>query len=273
MTHARERLNADVLRAVETLTRDAIHNGARAVILTGSHARGDAHLESDIDLHIIGDGPAYELSRSTSQLVSISWRSAEQHRITFRSPGEAGGAIPGWRQAVIRYDPDDIAATLQQEALEWTWDTIGATEIDRWVAEELTGYAEEVHKLVIALDHHRMLAAAVQRSILALRLGIIMGVHHRLLYESENVLWGLVNQIMGSDWAQAQSAALGLDGESLRTSCLAALDLFVIAAGTVRGHLDARQLAVVQHALALIDRVRIAPNSSGRGGSLENPMP
>jgi hypothetical protein len=166
-----------------------------------------------------------------------------------------------------------IRTTLQQEALEWTWDTIGATEIDRWVAEELTGYAEEVHKLVIALDHHRMLAAAVQRSILALRLGIIMGVHHRLLYESENVLWGLVNQIMGSDWAQAQSAALGLDGESLRTSCLAALDLFVIAAGTVRGHLDARQLAVVQHALALIDRVRIAPNSSGRGGSLENPMP
>lgn len=69
--------------------------------------------------------------------------------------------------------------------------------VERWVAEELTSYAEEVHKLVGNLQLKRKSAAAVQRSLLAIYMSPILAVHHRILYNTENQLWDLVSKRMG----------------------------------------------------------------------------
>jgi hypothetical protein len=121
-------------------------------------------------------------------------------------------------------------------------------QADRWVAEEITGYAEEVHRLVGNLQLQRRSAAGVQRSVLAICMAKILGVHLRILYDTENRLWDLVSARMGAKWAQLQSDALGEGGQSFEETCMAALQLFVLAAQEVRNLLDQRQYQVVAHA-------------------------
>ena len=234
-----------VLRIARSFARDALAAGAHAVILTGSHATGDANPLSDIDLLAIGKGPGYALSRRGRYLLSTEWRTAAACRASLRAPATVCAAVPGWRQAVIIEDPRGVAAAIQRRAHAFTWDAINEA-CDRWVAEQITGYAEEVHKLVAALEGGQLRAAAVWRSVLALRLAPIMAVHHRILYGSENVLWDLVASDMGEPWSSTQSAALSEHRESHDVVCRAALQLYSLAATECRPLLDARQRKVVR---------------------------
>jgi hypothetical protein len=225
--------------------------GAIAVVLTGSAARGDAHPESDVDILALGEGPEYRLSRFGGRLVSESWRTPDDVLRAFDSPRDAGYVVPGWRDAVILADPHGDARAIIAAAHAWTWKQLGAERCAAWVAEELTGYAEEVHKLVIALERGARTTAAVQRSVLALRMAQVMAVHLRLLYASENQLWDLVGNRLGEPWAIAQHRALGLDGEPFLETCRAALALFKLACEATSHMLDDHQRAVVDHALTL----------------------
>jgi hypothetical protein len=227
--------------------------GALAVALTGSLARGDATEASDVDLMAVGDGPAYRLEVREGVLVAQSWASELEHRERLGRPSQIGAAVPGWREAVILHDPRGIAARLQREALEWTWEP-HAEGCDTWVAEELSGLAEEVRKLAAALDRGRTLTAAVQRDLLALRLAPILAVRLRLLYGSENALWERVGELMGADWREAQAAAFSTEGQSFSESCAAAVRLYGLAADRVAPLLDDRQAAVVESALAAAGR-------------------
>jgi hypothetical protein len=119
---------------------------------------------------------------------------------------------------------------------------------DSWVGEELTGWAEEVHRLIGNLQLGRVSAAAVQRSLLAIHMAPILAVHHRILYDTENALWSLVSRKVGVKWSHIQSAALGEGGQSFEDTCKAALQLFVLTAQEIKHLLDQRQSQVVAHA-------------------------
>jgi hypothetical protein len=240
-------MNKRFLRVSRAFSHRLVQQGAEAVVLFGSRIRGDAYKESDIDLHAIGRGPHYRLERYEGFLVSVSWATVKQVRQKFRNPGEVGGAIPAWRNALIIYDQRKIASTLKREAQEWRWESL-SKQADRWVAEEMTGYSEEVHRLVGNLQLERRSAASVQRSLLAIYMAPILGLHHRILYDTENQLWDLVSAKMGTKWAQLQSDAFGEAGQSFEETCRAALQLFVLAAQEVRHLLDQRQYQVVAHA-------------------------
>ena len=232
------------------LVAELIQDGAEAIALTGSYARGTATGASDLDLIVIGDGPSYVLDVREGVLVVQSWASLEEHRQRLSDPGEVGAAVPGWREAVLLHDPNAVAAGLKQEALDWGWEKV-ENLCDRWVAEKLTGYAEEVQKLTAAIRDDRKLIAAVQRDLLAVRLAPILAVYHRLLYGTENVLWDQVGGAMDLEWRREQAAALATSGESFEQSCIAALSLFRLAIEAVQPLLDDRQLAVARQALAL----------------------
>ena len=137
-----------------------------------------------------------------------------------------------------------------QEAEEWTWDKINR-RCDAWVAEETTGYAEEVHRLIGNLELGRAWAAAIMRNVLSFRVGMILAVHHRILYETENQLWDLVGRSMGNHWIKIQGAALGTGNESFRETCYAALELYFLTASDVKPLLDDGQLEVVAHACSI----------------------
>jgi len=232
----------EVIDLARTVATDLVAEGAKAVVLAGSQARGDATELSDIDLYAIGIGPAYALRVVRGRLVAISWRIEDDERRALRQPAAVGAVVPAWRDAHLLHDPDGLAAALKREAEAFDWAAISAA-CDEWVADATIGYAEEVQKLVAARRGDDRLLAAVQRSVLGLRLPQVMAVHHRLLYETENRLWYLVAQAMGDEWARAQAAALGPEpGEDADR---AALQLFTLAANEVRPLLTPSQAEVV----------------------------
>lgn len=209
--------------------------------------RGDFYKESDVDLIVLGRGPEYRLERHGGHLFSISWRTLSQLRGVFDDPAEAAGAILGWRGAVILLDPKRIARSWRTEAQRWTWDRV-VRKCDRWVAEQITGYAEDVQKLWGAMRQRRNTVAAAYRGILATRLSEIMAVHRRILYDGDYELFAKVSKAMGPSWRRAQTTAFGTRPGTFRQSCQAAMKLYAIAAAEVRDLLDDRQYAVVAHA-------------------------
>lgn len=238
----------EVEAVARAMVRRLVEEGARAVVLAGSAVRGDAGPESDLDLYAFGPRSGYLLERHGGRLVSITWRSPEAERAAFLEPSKAGAVIPAWRGARILIDPDEIAADIKAQADSWSWDAIGGERLDRYVAEEITGLAEEVHKLVNALRDGRRWTAAVQRNILALHLAPVLSVHLRLHYETENRLWDMVANELGADWREAQTVAFE---ELFEASCHAALQLYRLAASATRNTLDAGQREVVEYACSL----------------------
>lgn len=229
---------------------DLTADGARAVVLVGSVARGEARPTSDIDLVAIGTGPADRLLHSDGWQVSVSWRTPDEVRAHWHRPAEAGAAVPAWRTAVILVDPAGDALRLQAGAIAWDWSLIGPAA-DRWVAAQVTGYAEEVHRLVGQAADGSPRTTAVMRSLLAVHLATILAVHHRIFYDSENRLWDLIAGIEGPQWTVAQDRALAVVPVTAATATRAALDLYAATAERTAHLLDTEQTAVVQHALRL----------------------
>ncbi len=88
-----------------TIARELMDQGAIAVVLMGSHARGDALPHSDIDLIALGSGPEYRLERRHDYLVAISWTQPEDVERAMRAPATAGLVVQGWRDGLPLLDP------------------------------------------------------------------------------------------------------------------------------------------------------------------------
>jgi hypothetical protein len=227
---------------------DLMAEGALAVVLIGSVARGDARPTSDIDLVALGGGPADRLLLRDDRQVSVGWRAPDEVRASWHRPADAGAAVPAWRAAVVLADPTGEAERLRAEANVWDWSLIDQSA-NRWVAEQVTGYAEEVHRLVGQAADGSQRTAAVMRSLLAVRMAAILAVHHRILYDSENQLWDLVANVEGARWTVAQDRALAVVPVDVLTANRASLDLYAITARRTAHLLDAHQAAVVRLAL------------------------
>jgi predicted nucleotidyltransferase len=249
-----EHLPEPIRSIARQITEELAESGAQAVSLVGSYASGVAGPESDLDLLAIGpESYSWNLQRRGDLLVSVSSHPFEDYREAFTLPEEVCTVVPGWRGAVILHDPEGLAASLVREARVWDWAPL-QRRCDAWVAEQVTGYAEEVLKLVAALREGITSTAAVQRSLLAVRLAPVLAVHRRILYGSENRLWDLVSDAMGEEWRREQAIALGLGDETFKETCRAALRLYELATVEASPLLDQRQRDVVGYALAISGR-------------------
>jgi predicted nucleotidyltransferase len=247
-------LDTRILPALESVTQELMDAGVQAVALTGSWARKDAHAESDLDILVLGEGSPYRLEQRDGLLLSVSSLSFEHASETMRRPESACFVVPGWRDAKILYDPEGLANHLHQEAQAWTWEVLEEQRLP-WVTEEITDFAEEVHKLAGLLERDQLMGAAAQRAVLSLRLAPVMAVHEKLLYRTENELWQTVAEALGPEWTAAQEKALGLTPVDLQAGCLAALELYALAAKRIRDTLDERQTPVIKYACEIIRRL------------------
>jgi predicted nucleotidyltransferase len=248
------KIDKETLRIARTVARELVRGGASAVVLAGSHARGDAHRYSDVDMVAVyrrlPDEPPAPSRVVRGRLVTVAARTEPRVRRDFRAPRRAPAVVPGWREALVLADPDGVAARLKRAAERWPWDSMAAA-CDDEAADHLAGLAEEVHKLHGTLALGQLEAAAVQRSILAWSMAGIVALRRHILFGTENVLWAQVNDVMGAEWTRTQRAALALGGESLRQSSDAALRLYALTAREVWPLLDRRQRAVVSGAIAI----------------------
>lgn len=239
---------ADVTALANAEAAALIAEGAAAVVLTGSFARGEPLPHADIDLIAVGDGPHYSLRQRGSRLIAVAWRTVAQVESGFATPPEFATVVPGWREAVILQDASGTAARLQNAARSWTWDLV-AEAADGYVSAETEAHAEEARKLAGALEVANATVAAVQRAILALHLPALMAIHRRILFGSENVLWEVIAKSEGEPWATAQARALGLHAVAPVEAATAALTLYRLLAGAVLDIATADQRAVIEGAL------------------------
>jgi hypothetical protein len=243
-------VNPEVLLIAQQMAEEMSANGAVATVLMGSHVRGEEHSGSDVDLTFIGRDEDGWLERHGSHLVSVYWRSEDSVASGFSNPAVAGGLVPAWRQALVIHDLHGIATRLKQQAESWEWDSI-SSECDRWVAEQISSYAEEVHRLVGCLGLGNKLMAAVVRSVLATRLAMVLAVHQRLFYDTESKLWDLVGRRAGDRWTALQAKALGIGGEPFQTTCEASLELYALAVVQTKHLFNEIQHRVVEHACSV----------------------
>ncbi len=220
-----------MVRLVRRLLPELDPGGRSAVLLAGSWARGDAHTGSDVDVWVVGRR-AQERHRNLERqgrLVTVRYTTAVNDRGEMRNPARLDGAVPGWRVAKVLRDPTGIAKRLKKEARAFRWDRIRRKR-DAYVADQLAGWAEEVAKLLRAMETGERATAAVQRNLLANHLAMLRAMELELLRDTENGLWERTARRAGPEFGVAQAAALGTEDGSWRASCEGALRLYALTA-------------------------------------------
>jgi hypothetical protein len=146
-------------------------------------------------------------------LVSVRSKLPAAYRYEMADPGSVCTTVPGWREAVVLYDPNGATGVLIEEARAWT-----SGPLERRCYGWVAGRSRPSPKRYTSWSRHSGRTPHNGRRP-ALRPRPppgpqVSAVHRRTLYGSKNRLWDLVAEVMGEEeWHQAQSAALGLNRE------------------------------------------------------------
>jgi hypothetical protein len=238
--------------------------GVVAFALTGSMARGEATQYSDVDLLRFtvtppeGDYERYTLLMHDGWLVSLSTATIAAKRAELTQPAAALFAVAGLRQMLILDDSLGTLGQLQGEAHAFMWQQLQA-EVDIHVSETVLGVAEEVCKVLGALERRDESATAYGTLGLVSGLTRAMAIHQRLLITSENTYFAQVQAAMGSksEWSRLFRLAAGLDASMAGTMpferrARAGLALYRETVTRMRQLLPERHLPVIDAALTAI---------------------
>jgi hypothetical protein len=232
--------------------------------MSGSFARNQASRYSDVDIqrymHVLPESryEHYILQYVQGRLVSVKTLTVEEAQKSLTRPDKAIWAIPGLRQMNILLDKEGILAGLKQAAEQADWSRLQPAA-DEFAADELMGYAEEVHKLLDGLEQDS--ESKVVYAVWGMVEGMArtLAVHHGLLIPSENEFFQMVQDSAGhaSDWTRSFRIAAGMDPAPLSQSPYrvrgeAALRLYVYTARPLLESKPERYREVVVTALKLI---------------------
>ncbi len=253
--------------------------GIIGLALTGSHARGEASESSDVDiLRFVEVEPRepsdrYRLEIVYGRLVSVSTTSVEAKRRELEGPDTARFAVPGLRQARVLSDRNGCIRDLVTDAARFRWASVEerAREL---VSYHLMGCAEEVGKVLGALQRRELYAAVLGAMGLVSGMAEAMALASQLLVESENFFFRELYAAAGDDspWARLHRAAAGfepaasqVDPKRLRSH--AALHLYLETAERLRDLIEPQHALVVEHACdAIRDNQIPNPLSGHRSG-------
>jgi hypothetical protein len=203
------------------------------VLLTGSHARGDATEFSDVDL--VRFAPAlpeaeedrYTLAWRAGRLVSLSCATIAGKRDELARPETAIWAVPGLRQARPLLDRAGALAALLEEARAFRWEPLQEAA-DAYASYELMGLAEEAHKALAGLAGGDETLALYGTWGLVIGLARAVAVQRGVLIRTENVYFRQIQEAMGLDsaWAAAFRRAAGLEAAPALARAAAGLRLY-----------------------------------------------
>lgn len=234
------------------------------ITMAGSLARGEGDRFSDVDIqHYLRVVPetkleAYSLRFIDNFLVSIHANTVSEEAAGLSDPHRAIWVVPGLRQARILLDKDGSVALLIESAGNFRWDDIQPAA-DAMVSWQLCNLAEEVYKILGALETHNESKTLYAISSLLFDLVETLLVRRGVLVPTENAYFSLAQEIAGwdSEWTRQLRLAAALDPLSAdrpvyATRGIAALNLYRLTAGLMTDVLRPAEAIVVQRTLAVM---------------------
>jgi hypothetical protein len=251
----------------DTLIQEFDGPHVQALVLLGSHARGDAGPFSDIDLLRLVDESLASLPGDGSHLMNgclvvASTAGPRAVEEWFTQPEPATRTIAGLRAGHALLDRQSAFATIQARAKAFTWDSTMQRRANVYASGQMVGWIEEVHKGLEGLrrgDIGRLLTA---RFGLSWGLSGLVTVQKGVLLTGDNDFYTAVAEVIGPDspWVRQRRTAFGLENEdgrtpSLREQVMAGLRLYGLTAELVADGLQSEDAAYVWETVSLIDRI------------------
>lgn len=237
----------------------------QALVLMGSHARGDAGPYSDVDLvRFVAEGQA-ELTGAGSHLIAgslvvVSNVTPSQVEPWFSEPAQAVNTIAGLRTGHALLDRHATFAKLQARAHAFVWTETLQEKADLWASAQMVGWIEEVHKGLEGLRRHdpgRLLNANFG---LSWGLSNIMKVQQGVMIAGDNSFFNAVAAAVGVDslWSQLHAIAFGVADvhgrpPSLRERVVAGLHLYCVTADLLGAALQPGHAPLITETVALIN--------------------
>lgn len=246
-------------RWLDELVDELTDENTVAIVLGGSHARGDATPFSDVDLIryvrvLPPEHQRYSLRYVGEKLVSISVNSITAERRKLTRPETAIRAVPGLRQSQILLDKDGIFAALKQSAEKFVWDEEMQRMANDYASETLVGFAEEAHKIMSGLLRRN--DASVLYASYGLVLGLIrvMATYRGVYIRTENDYLTAIIEKVGAEsaWSYYLQVASGLEEAPPRMRGIAALGLYMKTVDLLRPILRPEHAGVVDKTWAII---------------------
>jgi len=237
----------------------------KAIVLMGSHARGDPGPYSDVDLvRFVEDGQDALVGAGShlidDRLVVISNVTRAEVETWFTQAAVAVKNVVGVRKARAIIDRDETFASIQTRAQTFTWDENLQLQADIWASHQMVGWIEEMHKCLEGLrraDVGRMLNGLFGGTF---GLSNVMQVQRGVLISGDNGFYDEVAQAIGLDsqWTHLRSIAFGVSDvhgrpASLRERVVAGLGLYVVTAELLSDALQPEDAPLIQQTVALIN--------------------
>lgn len=208
---------------------------AAGIALVGSYARDPQGSHSDVDVDIFVREPRGESSTLRildGKLISLKYILLRDEFAALQKPERAIWAVPALRRMKILQDESGEIARLQRAAFDFEWRELQAAA-NEYALKELTGCAEEAHKIVGGLLQENESKVLYASWGMFKNLTEAAAVQAGLMIESENLYFSTVQSHFGRDhaWTRAFRLCFGMDlgapgVPAYRTRGEAALDLY-----------------------------------------------
>jgi hypothetical protein len=237
----------------------------KAIVLMGSHARGDAGPYSDVDLVRFVAEENADLDGAGTHLVDdvlVVVSNATPSRVEkwFTDPEQATNTIAGLRIAHTLIDRADTFAALQARAHAFVWDDALQNKADLWASEQMVGWIEEAHKGLEGLrrrDPGRLLNASFG---LSWGLSNVVKVQRGVLISGDNGFFNEVAAAVGAEtaWSQLRAIAFGVADvhgrpPSLRERVVAGLHLYGLTAELLGPAIQPEHAPLITQTIQLIN--------------------
>ncbi|MEQ8675355.1 MAG: nucleotidyltransferase domain-containing protein [Aggregatilineales bacterium] len=248
-----------------SLARQFYDTETVAIALMGSHARGEAQAYSDVDLVCItrnSTAPEAQTLYSGDQLVVVSSVTIEQTEAWFSEPKQIVQVMQNLRQAKPLIDPSAFFAELQNRAHQFHWTAEHQRRADDYVAGQMVGLIEEVHKGLNGLEHHHADRLINASHGLAWGLTYILLVHKAVLTSGDNGLIAGAQAAAGvtSEWSGLHRHVFGISSTAESTVDLiqqtrASLQLYKLTFQLVWDACNPTQKQLIKMCISNIDAV------------------
>lgn len=236
--------------------------GVIGISMAGSYTRGMQDEYSDIDLELYVDAlpeDHYSLQLFDEKLVSVKYLRIADELSSLKIPERAVWAVSGLRNMHILMDESGELAKLKQAAVDFNWAPLQPLA-DAYASEQLSGCAEEAHKLMGGLK------TANESKVLYASWGMFKNlsfaalVQTGLMIQSENRAFAILEEHFGKShpaWTRAFRLAFGMDVETnvpaYQTRGKASLALYEETAKLFKDIINDKHREVIENTLQLIN--------------------